>query len=116
MSGDGTASVEPGVRMREEESAGHAQTDTGDVRLTRRSILSGAIGGVAVAALHPFRVMARRRRSATPLVSNDAREQARTMAMHVHSSFSEGTGSMQAQLAEATSAGVDVLWWTDHDW
>jgi hypothetical protein len=39
-----------------------------------------------------------------------------SMAMHVHSSFSEGTGSMAAQLAEATLSDVDVLWWTDHDW
>jgi hypothetical protein len=39
-----------------------------------------------------------------------------SMAMHVHSSFSEGTGSMAAQLAEATLNGVDVVWWTDHDW
>lgn len=37
-------------------------------------------------------------------------------AMHVHSCFSEGAGSMQSQLAEATRLGVDVLWWTDHDW
>jgi hypothetical protein len=47
---------------------------------------------------------------------NDLGEQSRTMALHVHSSFSEGTGSMEAQLAEAGLAGVDVLWWTDHDW
>ena len=39
-----------------------------------------------------------------------------SMAMHVHSSFSEGTGSMAAQLAEATLSDVDVVWWTDHDW
>ena len=38
------------------------------------------------------------------------------MAMHVHASFSEGTGSMEAQLAEAKANGVDVVWWTEHDW
>lgn len=37
------------------------------------------------------------------------------MAMHVHASFSEGTGSMQAHLAEAERTGVDVIWWTEHD-
>jgi hypothetical protein len=30
------------------------------------------------------------------------------MAMHVHASFSEGKGSMEAQLAEAKANGVDV--------
>jgi hypothetical protein len=38
------------------------------------------------------------------------------MAMHVHSSFSEGTASMLAQLDQARANGVEVLWWTDHDW
>ena len=37
------------------------------------------------------------------------------MAMHVHASFSEQAGSMAAQLAQAQSNGVNVLWWTDHD-
>lgn len=38
-----------------------------------------------------------------------------SMAMHVHSSFSEQDGSMDAQLFQATKNSVDVLWWTDHD-
>jgi hypothetical protein len=37
------------------------------------------------------------------------------MAMHVHSSFSEGPGSMEAQLDQAVRSGVDVIWWTEHD-
>jgi hypothetical protein len=37
------------------------------------------------------------------------------MAMHIHGSFSEGRASMAAHLSEATALGVDVLWWTDHD-
>ena len=37
------------------------------------------------------------------------------MAMHVHSSFSEGTGSMAWQLDQAKRTGVEVVWWTDHD-
>ena len=37
------------------------------------------------------------------------------MAMHIHASFSEGIGSMQAHLAEAERIGVDVIWWTEHD-
>ena len=44
------------------------------------------------------------------------------MAMHIHSSFSEGTGtasggaSMLQQLTQARANAVDVLWWTEHDW
>jgi hypothetical protein len=42
-------------------------------------------------------------------------ESAYSMAMHVHSSFSEQSGSMDSQLFQAASNLVDVLWWTDHD-
>jgi hypothetical protein len=38
-----------------------------------------------------------------------------SMAMHVHSSFSEQSGSMDSQLFQAAKNAVDVLWWTDHD-
>lgn len=44
-----------------------------------------------------------------------AGEQPARMAMHVHASFSEGTGSMEAHLQQAVAAGFDVLWWTEHD-
>lgn len=37
------------------------------------------------------------------------------MAMHVHASYSEGPGSMEAQLDQAVRSGVDVIWWTEHD-
>jgi hypothetical protein len=35
--------------------------------------------------------------------------------MHIHSSFSEQEGSMDAQLYQAALNAIDVLWWTDHD-
>ncbi|MBM9509260.1 hypothetical protein [Actinacidiphila acididurans] len=38
-----------------------------------------------------------------------------SMAMHIHASWSEGTGTMQAHLDQATRTGIDVLWWTEHD-
>jgi hypothetical protein len=38
-----------------------------------------------------------------------------SMAMHIHSVFSEGTASMDAHLQQAAALGVDVIWWTDHD-
>ncbi|NEE04402.1 hypothetical protein G1H10_29955 [Phytoactinopolyspora halotolerans] len=37
------------------------------------------------------------------------------MAMHVHASFSEGTASYESHLEQASRHGVDVIWWTDHD-
>lgn len=38
-----------------------------------------------------------------------------SMAMHIHACFSEGTASMDAHLDQAQQAGVDVIWWTEHD-
>jgi hypothetical protein len=38
-----------------------------------------------------------------------------SMAMHIHSSFSEGAASMSQHLDQATKNGVKVVWWTDHD-
>jgi hypothetical protein len=38
-----------------------------------------------------------------------------SMAMHIHASWSEGTASMQTHLDQATKTGIDVLFWTDHD-
>jgi predicted metal-dependent phosphoesterase TrpH len=38
-----------------------------------------------------------------------------SMAMHIHGSFSEGIASMEAHLEQARRHGVDVIWWTDHD-
>lgn len=37
------------------------------------------------------------------------------MAMHLHSSFSEGVASYDAHLHQARRLGLDVCWWTDHD-
>lgn len=34
----------------------------------------------------------------------------------MHGSFSEGSGSMEWHADLAQQAGVDVIWWTDHDW
>lgn len=91
-------------------------------QLTRRSLLRsgatlaalGAGGGllnpaVAAASTVP--------RSLVPALGFGAvpGEAAVTMAMHIHAAYSEGSGSMEAHLQQATSTGVDVLWWTDHD-
>ncbi len=39
-----------------------------------------------------------------------------SIEMHLHGSMSEGVGSVDAHTAGAQLAGVDVLWWSDHDW
>lgn len=38
-----------------------------------------------------------------------------SMAMHIHACFSEGKASMHAHLEEAKRLGIDVIWWTEHD-
>jgi hypothetical protein len=38
-----------------------------------------------------------------------------SMAMHIHTSFSEQSGSMDSQFHQAATNAVDVLWLTDHD-
>jgi hypothetical protein len=53
------------------------------------------------------------RSAARPVTANGM--SAYSLAMHVHSSFSEYDGSMDAQLWQATQNAVDVLWWTEHD-
>ena len=39
-----------------------------------------------------------------------------SMQLHLHGSMSEGSGSMRGANIRAKEAGVDILWWTDHDW
>ena len=90
--------------------------------LSRRAFLhgtaalaaAGAAAGGSAAALG--RQIPRRLPLSSPArpVTADGTS-AYSMAMHVHSSFSEQSGSMDAQLYQATQNAVDVLWWTDHD-
>jgi hypothetical protein len=83
---------------------------------TRRTFLHGAAALAAGAALLPRSRPPRRlplRSSVRPAAADGTN--AYTMAMHIHSSFSEQTGSMDAQLFQAAANSVDVLWWTDHD-
>lgn len=73
--------------------------------LTRRAFLRGAAGVGAATAL-------------VSLESQRAGAVSRphSMAMHIHASFSEGSGTMLAHLRQAAATGVDVVWWTEHDW
>jgi hypothetical protein len=79
------------------------------MELSRRNVLKiGAATGVGAALAA----------TAMPGVAAAAPPQSRravSMAMHIHSTFSEGTASMDAHLQQAAALGVDVIWWTDHD-
>ena len=35
--------------------------------------------------------------------------------LHLHGPFSEGAGSIDSHSYQATDVGVDLLWWSDHD-
>src|SRR5579884_249817 len=85
---------------------------------SRRIFLGGAasLAAAGVVGARPSAALARRlplRSAARPVTANGT--SAYSMAMHVHSSFDEEEGSMDAQLWQAWQAAVDVLWWTSHD-
>ena len=71
----------------------------------------GTAAAAAAAALSPRLPL----RSAARAAAADGTS-AYSMAMHMHSSFSEQSGSMDSQLFQAATNSVDVLWWTDHDY
>ena len=72
--------------------------------LSRRAFLRGVAGAGAATVL-------------VGLETEPARGALRpfSMATHIHASFSEGDGTMLAQLQQAKATGVDVVWWTEHD-
>jgi hypothetical protein len=93
--------------------AARACRGSDDDGLTRRRLLQG-IGAMAGTGLLLGPHQWTRPAFAAPPSADGLT--ARSMAMHVHSSFSEGGGSMESQLFEASRNSVDVVWWTDHDW
>ncbi len=62
---------------------------------------------LGLAAVFYFTVLARNQPTALRPVS---------VQMHVHASMSEGAGSWGAANVHAKQIGVEVLWWSDHDW
>lgn len=101
--------------MCDDQAHSHLDEEGGS---TRRRFLKGAAagavalaaGGVALSELLPRQSLRSPARPVSPEGSH-----AYSMAMHVHSSFSEQSGSMDSQLFQAAKNSVDVLWWTDHD-
>ena len=84
--------------------------------VSRRTFIhSAAVVGAAAAVGLPRGLTPRLPlRSPARAVTADGTS-AYSMAMHIHSSFSEQNGSMDGHLSQATKNAVDVLWWTDHD-
>jgi hypothetical protein len=95
-----------------DDQVGGSPTDP-ESGLSRRHFL-GATAGIAAAAAALRRIPRLSLRSPKRAVTADGTS-AYSMAMHIHSSFSEQSGSMDSQLFQAASNAVDVLWWTDHD-
>lgn len=85
------------------------------VELTRRRLLGLGAATGAGAALTVFGLPALARPAPATPAPPAGRSDPVSMAMHIHASFSEGAGSMHAQLEQARRLGIDVLWWTEHD-
>ena len=84
--------------------------------VSRRTFLYGSGALAAGAALRPLASGPGRLPLASPARPRAASGgSAYSMAMHIHSSFSERFGSMDGQVNQAAVNAVDVLWWTDHD-
>ncbi|MFI5913009.1 hypothetical protein [Dactylosporangium sp. NPDC051541] len=80
-----------------------------DPTLTRRALL-GTAGAALTAGALPA--------SSPPTEDwsgGAGKTQPVSMAMHIHGPFSEGSASFSAHFEQARKHGVDVIWWTDHD-
>ncbi|HET8680666.1 MAG TPA: hypothetical protein VFM54_02150 [Micromonosporaceae bacterium] len=86
-----------------------------DGRLRRRALL-GAVAATGATGLGLGLSRAGELPAALGLRPGRADPEPVTMAMHLHGPFSEGQASMAAHLTQAQRLGVDVVWWTDHDW
>jgi hypothetical protein len=95
--------------MCEDHAAVDADGEPGVGRSSRRTVLTAAaLSALSAAGLPRFDRW-------WPSAAAASIDGAYSMAMHIHSSFSEKYGSMDGQLFEAARNNVDVIWWTDHD-
>lgn len=81
----------------------------GAARIRRTACAAACIVIVAHAAC------GKQEAAAPPTPMPSPAEQAYSVQMHVHGSFSEGVGSIDSHSFEATDVGADVVWWSDHD-
>ncbi len=82
---------------------------------SRRALLGGLAGGAASLFVPGFGLPVPEWLTSSVVPQATSTLLPYRLAMHVHSSFSEGIGSMYASLAEADRAGYDLLFFTDHD-
>ena len=84
--------------------------------VSRRRALQGMVSVAALAAC-TSEASSRENapRPARPAAA-PTRLTAYSLAMHLHSSGSEGPGSVRSHLAEAATNGIDVAWFAEHDW
>jgi hypothetical protein len=80
---------------------------------SRREFLG--LGAVAAAGLITPGALWLPEAGAVAAASSFSGSKALRLAMHVHASWSEGMASWEAQFAQASSTGIDVLYMTDHD-
>ncbi|PZS35007.1 MAG: hypothetical protein DLM59_03680 [Pseudonocardiales bacterium] len=82
-------------------------------QVSRRRLLQAGLGAAAGGLLLPAGLT--KLPAAVSTASGIDDTTAVSMAMHVHTSFSEQSGSVEAHLAQAAQNSVDVMWLTDHD-
>lgn len=90
------------------DHAALSDNTVGKLLLSRRALLQAAAITTASAGAFGRSVWA-------PTPAAASVDGAYSMAMHIHSSFSELSGSMDGHLQQAAANNVDVIWWTDHD-
>jgi hypothetical protein len=83
--------------------------------LTRRQLLLGGLGAGALGLLLPELGVITDPLGLTTANAQTTPRNRYRLAMHVHSSFSEGVGSMYAALAEARRTNHDLVFFTEHD-
>jgi hypothetical protein len=98
--------------MCDDQTGSQYEADPAQPGVPRRGFLHAT--GAAAAAVALSRFLRLPPRSPARAVTADGTS-AYSMAMHIHSSFSEQNGSMDGHLLQAVNNSVDVLWWTDHD-
>jgi hypothetical protein len=90
-----------------------------DHALSRRRFLAGTAGAAAGALLLPRQVPPglhkRLPLRSSARAASYGGTNAYSMAMHIHTSASEQSGSVQSHLYQAALNSVDVCWFTDHD-
>jgi hypothetical protein len=85
-------------------------------RLTVQAVCPGGALGEVAAWVDPDDEVAEIREGNNASTWNETDDRWTLAAPHVHSCFSEGTGSFDWQVWHAALSGYDLVWWSEHDW